>query len=45
MAERFGLVPTQGAKRRIVSIKPEGVSGQVAFPGAHLVNAAGHKLP
>ena len=45
MAERFRLVPTQGAEREVVSIEPGGVSGQAACLGAHLMNAAGHKLP
>ena len=45
MAERFGLVPTKGAVLEVVSIKPGGMSNQVAFQRAHLVVAASHKLP
>ena len=45
MAERRGLVPTMGAERTVVSIEPGGVGSQVAFLGAHLVDAACHKLP
>ena len=45
MAERLGLIPTKGAERGVVSIKPGGVGSQVAFLGAHLVDAACHKLP
>ena len=45
MAERLGLVPTKGAERGVVSIKPEGVGSQVAFLRGHLVDAACHKLP
>ena len=45
MAERLGLVPTKGAERGFVSIKPGGVGNQVTFLRAHLVDAACHKLP
>ena len=45
MAERLGLVPTEGAERRVVSIEPGGVGSQVACLRAHLVDAACHKLP
>ena len=45
MAERLGLVITKGAERGVVSVKPGGVGSQVAFLGAHLVDAACHKLP
>ena len=45
MAERLGLVSTDRAERGVVSIKPGGVGSQVTFLGAHLVDAACHKLP
>ena len=45
MAEGFGLVPTKGAERGFVSVKPGGVGGQVTFLRAHLMDAARHKLP
>ena len=45
MAERLGLVPTEGAERGVVSVKPGGVGSQVAFLRAHLVDVACHKLP
>ena len=45
MAERLELVPTKGAERGVLSIKPGGVGSQVAFLRAHQVDAAGHKLP
>ena len=44
MAELLGLVPTKGAERGFVSIKPGGVGGQVTFLRAHLVDAAYHPL-
>ena len=31
MAERLGLVPTEGAERVVMSVKPGGVGGQVTF--------------
>ena len=45
MAQRGGLVPTKGAERGVVSIKPGGVGSQVAFLRAHLVDWGCHKLP
>ena len=45
MAERLGLIPTAGAEREVVSIKPGGVGNQVTILRAHLVDAACHKLP
>ena len=45
MAECLRLVPTMGAERGVVSIEPGGVGSQVAFLGAHLVDAACHKFP
>ena len=44
MAERHKLIPTMGAERGVVTIKPGGVGSQVALLGAHLVDAARHKL-
>ena len=45
MAKRLGLVPTKGAERGVMSIKPGGVGSQVAFLRVHLMDAACHKLP
>ena len=45
VAERLGLVPAMGAERRVVSIEPGGMGSQVAFLGAHLVDATCYKLP
>ena len=45
MAERLGLVPTKGAERGVVSIKPGGVGSHVTFLRVHLIDAACHKLP
>ena len=44
VAERLGLVPTKGAEWGVVRVKSGGVGSQVAFLGAHLVDAACHKL-
>ena len=44
MAERFGLVLTQGGELGVASVKPGGVSSQVAFLGAHLMDTACHEL-
>ena len=45
MAERLRLVPSKGAERGFVSIKPDVVGGQVTFLRAHLMDTARHKLP
>ena len=45
MAERLGLVSTEGAERGVVSIKPGGVGSQVTFLRALLVDTSCHKLP
>ena len=45
VAEHFGLIPAEGAERRVVSIEPGGVSSQVAFMRAHLVDADCHEVP
>ena len=45
VAERLWLFSTVGAEQGVVSIKPGGVSSQVAFLRAHLENGACRKLP
>ena len=45
MTERFGLVPAEWAELGVVSIEPGGVSGKIAFLGAHLVDVACDELP
>ena len=45
MAEHLWLVPTKGAEREVVSVKPGEVGSQVAFVRARLVDVACHELP